>query len=156
MKYFSGLIFLAIMAFLIWPYYHLYEINHAITSNNKATLDKLVDFEQVNQTYKEDLKWRSEHTIAAEGSVLPDTMRQSAQALMGTIGGIAAETTRLDANWLVERLRKLEGSPLEQVNFAFFESPTRFTIRLGKLGRNPIHIQMTMRDWYWYVTAVYT
>jgi hypothetical protein len=155
MKYFSGLIFLAIMAYLVWPYYHIYEINSAVAQNNKAALEQLVDFEEVNKVYKENLKWRSEHTVAPQGGVLPDSMREGAQALMGTLGGIAAETVNIDAKWILERLRNLEGSPLSQLNFAFFESPTRFMIRFGKLGRNPIHIQMTMQNWYWRVTAVY-
>jgi hypothetical protein len=155
MKYFSTLIFLAIMAYLVWPYYHLYEINTAVTQNDKAALEKLVDFKEVNEVYKDDLKWRSENTVAPQGGVLPDAMREGAQALMGTLGGIAADTVNIDANWIIERLQKLEGSPFAQLNFAFFESPTRFMIRLGKLGRNPIHIQMTMQDWYWRITAVY-
>ncbi|EDN66074.1 hypothetical protein BGP_4928 [Beggiatoa sp. PS] len=155
MKYFSGLIFLAIMAYLVWPYYHLYEINSAVAQNNKAALEQLVDFKEVNEVYKEDIKWRSEHTVASQGEVLPDAMREGAQALMGTLGGIRAETSNIDTNWIIDRLRNLDGSPLSQLNFAFFESPTRFMIRIGKLGRNPIHIQMTMQDWYWRITAVY-
>ncbi len=142
MRYFSFLIFLAIMGYLVWPYVHLYQLNDAVNNNDKAAVEKLVDFGEVNKVHKENLKWKSEQMA---GGLLPGMIQKGAEMMAGEI----------DANEMVKRLRAMEGSPWDQTSFAFFESPTRFTIRLGKLGRNPIHVQMTLQDWYWRITAIY-
>ncbi|MDM8559513.1 DUF2939 domain-containing protein [Candidatus Parabeggiatoa sp. HSG14] len=156
MRYFSGLIFLAIMAYLGWPYVHIYHLNNAVKSNDKTAIEKLVDFEEVNKIHKETLEWKVKNSVGSKGnSLLPESIRESAEAITGAVGNLAAKTVVIDANEIVERLRHFEGSLWEQLTFAFFESPTRFTVRLGKLGRNPIHVQMTMQDWSWRVTAIY-
>ncbi|MEK8019877.1 MAG: DUF2939 domain-containing protein [Candidatus Parabeggiatoa sp.] len=142
MRYFSFLIFMAIMGYLVWPYVHLYQLNDAVNNNDKAAMEKLVDFEEVNKVNKENLKWKSEQM---SGGLLPDMIKKGAEMMAGEI----------DANEIVMRLRAMEGSPWDQTSFAFFESPTRFTIRLGQLGQNPIHVQMTLQDWYWRITAIY-
>jgi len=145
MRYFSFLIFLAIMAYLVWPYVHLYQLNDAVNNNDKAAIENLVDFAEVNKVHKENLKWKSEQMA---GGVAKDLIQKGAEFAEMFTGEI-------DANEMVKRLRAMEGSPWDQTSFAFFESPTRFTIRLGKLGQNPIHVQMTLQDWYWRITAIY-
>jgi len=156
MKHFSGLIFFAIMGFLLWPYIHLFQLNSAVEKNDRIAFEELVDFDALNKTYQENLKWKSEHIIEPQGSGLfPESMRERAQAIAGAIGNFAAETLEIDTSQILEILRKKKGTVWEQTTFAFFESPTRFTIRLGELGRNPVHVQMTLQDWYWRVTAIY-
>jgi len=159
MRYLIGLIFFAIVAYVVWPYFHLYQLAEAIATHNKEAIEELVDFEQVNQVHKENLKWKIDNTVGpSEGnSFLPDSVREQAQTLMGAVGNMAADATQIDALWILKRLRKMEGSIWENLTFAFFESFTRFTIRLGQLGRDPIHIQMNLnwQDGYWRITAVY-
>ena len=154
MRYFSGLIFFAIMAYLGWPYFHLYQLNDAVANNDKAALEKLIDFEAVQEVYQEDLKWRTEQ-MASSTRLLPDTIREGAEAIVGSLGNLASKTVTIDTDWVLNQLRNRDGSLWEQLSFAFFESHTRFTIRLGKLGRNPVHIQMTLQDWNWRVGAIY-
>jgi hypothetical protein len=156
MRYFSGLIFLAIMAYLGWPYYHVYQLNEAVGGNDKKALNELVDFVAVNDVYKKDLEWKAKNTVGAPGnSWLPEALREKAQGAAAFFGELTAEAVEIDASEMLERFHKMDGSVWKNLTFAFFESPTRFTVRLGKLGRNPIHIQMTLQDWYWRVTAVY-
>ncbi len=156
MKYFGGLIFLAVMTYLGWPYYHVYQLNEAVAGNDKAALKELVDFGEVNDVYKKDLEWKAKNTVGAPGnSLLPEAVREKAQEAAAFLGNLTADTVEIDASDMFERFHKMEGSVWKNLTFAFFESPTRFTIRLGKLGRNPVHIQMTLQDWYWRVTAVY-
>ncbi len=156
MKHFSGLIFFAIMGYLIWPYFHLYQLNNAIEKRDRAAFEELIDFDAVNKVYQENLKWKSEHIIEPQGgSLLPESMREKAQEIASAIGNFAAETMELDTNRIQEILRNNKGTVWKQTSFAFFESPTRFTIRIGKLGRDPVHVQMTLQDWYWRVTAIY-
>jgi len=157
MKQITGLIFFAVIAYLVWPYIHLYQLNNAVVKNDMATFEKLIDFESVNKIYQENLKWRSEHLLDSQDGkgLLPESMRERAQSIAGAIGNFAADKLEMDANGILGILRTNEKTPWTQTTFAFFESPTRFTVRLGELGRNPIHLQMTLQDWNWRVTAVY-
>lgn len=150
MKILSGLIFLAIVAFLGWPYYHLYQLNTAVTSNNHAAFEKLIDIDAVRKVQKENRDWKINNTGGMEGNVIADTIREGVKALGNTV----ADTT-IDTNWMLARLHKTPGSLWEQLTFAFFESPNCFIVRLGKLGQEPIHVQMTMQGWYWRVTGIY-
>lgn len=155
MKYLSSLLFLLVIGYLAWPYFHLYQLHRAVINNDSTAIEKLVDLEKVNQVFKDNLKWQMNNTVNTSGGLFPEKIRQGAQTLLGTFGNLAAEAVVVDAQSLLERLRKINGSLWEQTTFAFFESPTRFTIRLGQLGRNPIHIQMTLQDWSWRVIAIY-
>jgi len=150
MKFLSGLIFLAIVAFLVWPYYHLYQLNNAVVSNNHAGFEKLIDIDAVRKVHQENIEWKINNTGGMQGNVIADTIREGVKAL-----GNTAVDTVIDTNWMLARLHKTPGSLWEQLTFAFFESPTRFMVRLGKLGQEPIYVQMTMQDWYWRVTAIY-
>jgi len=149
MKILSGLIFLAIVAFLGWPYYHLYQLNSAVADNNPAAFDKLIDIDAVRKVHKDNMEWKINNTGGMQGNVIADTIREGAKVL----GNTAADT--IDTDWMLARLHKTPGSLWEQLSFAFFESPTRFMVRLGKLGQEPIYVQMTMQDWYWRVTGIY-
>ncbi len=153
MKIFSSLLSFAFAAFIAWPYVHVYQLSTAITSNDQPALEKLIDLESINKSHKQNIEWKVNNTVA--GGLLPDSMRGSAEALAGALGNLAAETTVIDKKSMIEKMRITEGSPWEQMTFAFFESPNSFIIRLGKLGRSPIHVRMTMQDWYWRVTAIY-
>ncbi len=155
MRFLSSLIFFAFVAFIAWPYVHIYQISSAIMNNDQTALEQLVDFESVNKIHKQNIEWKVNNTVGKSGGLLPDSMRGSAEALAGALGNIAAETTTIDAKNIMEQLRTIEGSPWDQLTFAFFESPTGFIIRLGDLGRNPVHIRMMMQGWYWKVTAIY-
>ncbi|MFK5968533.1 MAG: DUF2939 domain-containing protein [Candidatus Marithrix sp.] len=155
MKFFSSLLSFAFAAFIAWPYVHVYQLSTAITNNDQPTVEKLIDFESVNKAHKENIEWKVNNTVGNTSSLLPESMRGSAEALAGALGNLAAKTTEINTKNLMEQLRIIEGSPWEQMTFAFFESPNSFIIRLGQLGRNPIHIRMTMQDWYWRVTAIY-
>jgi len=155
MKYLSRLLFLLVIVYLGWPYFHLYQLHRAVINNDSAAIENLVDLKKVNQVFKENLEWQMNHAVNSQGNLFPEVVRQSAQTIIGTLGNLAAETVAIDAQNLLKRLHKINGSLWEKTTFAFFESPTRFTIRLGELGHNPIHIQMTLQDWSWRVTAIY-
>jgi len=146
MKYFSLLIFLAIMTYLAWPYVHLYRLSNAVANNDQVAFGQLLDIETIRRNHKKSLEWKINH-LAPQENALSGMMREGAK-----IVGNTAVDTMIDANWIFERLRKI-GS--DQVTFAFFESPNRFTIRVGELWQAPVHVEMTMQDWDWRVTAIY-
>ncbi|MCK5877918.1 MAG: DUF2939 domain-containing protein [Candidatus Marithrix sp.] len=155
MKFLNTLIFIGLTAFIAWPYIHIFQISSAVMNNNRLAIEKLVDFESVNKIHKKNIEWKANNMVEINGSILPESMRGGAEAIAGALGNLAAETTTVDASWVMEQLRIMEGSPWEQMTFAIFESPTSFIIRLGNLGRNTIHIRMTLLDWKWRVTAIY-
>lgn len=148
MKYLSWLIFLAVITFFVWPYIHLYQINDAVVNDDDVAFKKLVDIETVRQIHKENLEWKMKQ-LGPQDNAFSDAMRKGANILGGT-----AVDVMINANWIADRLRQI--NPIwDKVTFAFFESPTRFTIRVGQLGHNPTHVQMTLQDWHWRVTAIY-
>ncbi len=150
MKYFSGLLFLAVMAYLASPYLHLYQLHEAIANNDHVALEKLVDIQAIREEHKENLEWKANYTLSDQNDIFSGIVREGAKAL-----GDAAVDKIINVNRILAYLRQFEGPLWDQVTFAFFESPTRFTIRLGQLGHYPTHVQMTLQDWNWRITAIY-
>lgn len=151
MKYINFIIFLAIAAYIGSPYYHLYKLNEAVNNNNKAAFAEMIDIEAVRQVHKDNIAWKTKQIVPqqGQGNIISEMARQSAQIL-----GNATVDTMIDANSILALLR--QASPLwDKVSFAFFESPTRFIVRIGELGQKPIHVQMTLQDWSWRITAIY-
>ena len=149
MKYFNGLLFISFVAFILSPYFHVYKLHNTLITNDKAAFEELIDLESIRKIHKENIAWKIKHTVGPQKDILSELMRQGVQ----TIGNAAVDTV-IDSKRIFARLRKI--APLwEQVTYAFFESPTRFTIRIGQLGYNPIHIQMMLQDWTWRITAIY-
>jgi Protein of unknown function (DUF2939) len=51
---------LGVMLYVIWPYYTLFELSRAIQSHNAATINRLVDWEQVRVGVKAQIQARLE------------------------------------------------------------------------------------------------
>jgi hypothetical protein len=100
MKYFSGLIFLAIMTYLVWPYVHLYQLNDAVINNDQVAFEKLLDIEAVRKVYKENIEWKTSQLGPQEKNVFSDLMRQGANFF-----GNTAVDTMINANWILGRLQ---------------------------------------------------
>jgi hypothetical protein len=71
------------------------------------------------------------------------------------LGNLAVDES-IDLNWIRSSLNIKESASLrDSINFAIFESPTRFLVRLGNLGENPVHFYLTLTDWDWRLTGIY-
>jgi len=139
------------MAYVGSPYYHLYQLNNAVKNNDKAAFAQMIDIESVRKIHKDNIAWKTKQIVPQpeQGNIISEMARQGAKIL-----GNATVDTMIDANSMLAFLRR--ASPLwDKVSYAFFESPTRFTIRIGELGRQPIVVQMSLQDWYWRITAIY-
>jgi hypothetical protein len=147
MKYLSSLLFLIVASYLAWPYLHIYWLDNAIANNNEVALTKLVDLESIRAIHKKTLENSIKNTF---GTAENDMFSNMAKAF----GGVAVDSL-MDINWVKTRMQRGRQSLWQATTFAFFESPTRFTIRLGELSDNPVHVQMTLQDWSWRVTAIY-
>lgn len=160
MRYLSFLIFLSIVAYVVWPYYVVYRLDSAVKNSDQTTLTELVDLNAIREIHKESvqrnvnqLEDSLSRTVGAEHNPVLDTIRDS---VIG-IGQSKIDKT-IDINWVKSCLagkEKDKSSLWQAVSFAFYESPTRFTIRLGELGHAPTHVQMTLQDWSWRVAAIY-
>lgn len=162
MKYLSSLLLLIVLTFLALPYVRLYQLDDALVSNDANSLNKLVDLESVRTVYKKNLEYKLGKMTGDVAAVLPanngliEFMRGGAKAL-----GEKTLNEVLDMNWVRTKLHPQLSNPNEnnsiwqRMSFAFFESPTRFTVRIGELGQNPVHLRLTLQDWYWRVTAIY-
>jgi hypothetical protein len=147
---FNTLLLLLAAAYIGWPYVNIYQLSNSLAQTDDVALTKLIDMDSVRKIYKENLKWRVSHTIGGQDRHLPDFMRGGAGLL-----GDAAVDSLINTDWLRKRLDNSNRPFYQAISFAFFESPTRFMIRVGELGHNPLHLQMNLQDWVWRVTAVY-
>ena len=155
MRYLTGLLFFIVMFYLLWPYIYLYRLDKAAAQNDQVTLSKIVDLESVRKVYKETLEHNIKNTVnlppAIQNNVFTNVIQEGAKML-----GNATVDTVVDMNWVRNHLQPTANfSLIQETSFAFFESPTRFTIRIRDLGNNPIHVQMTLQDWFWKVSAIY-
>ncbi len=153
MKYLSGLVFLIFIVFIGWPYVHVYHLNSAVNTNNQVVLATLVDIEAIQKNHKENLQQGLNSTVqeTVGNNALSNIIAEGANAL-----GNAAVNTLIDINWVQTQLNnKAQGDFWAQTTYAFFESPSNFTVRLGELGQNPLLVEMTLQDWSWKITGIY-
>jgi hypothetical protein len=76
--------------------------------------------------------------------------------------GAASVNSMVTMEWVREKLRwhkdpraDIYPSIISDTGYAFFESPTRFLVRIGELGLSPIHLRMVFEDWQWRITEIY-
>lgn len=153
-RLFSLIIFIIVIIFIIYPYYITYQLNNAVKNNQTTTLSQLIDLPAVKTNYQQTITYQlsdqSENLtrVIGEQSPLSTLIRQGAKSV-----GHLADVT-IDIAWIQQHLN-LENGFLNQISHAFFESPTRFVIRVGELGYQPMHIEMQLQNWQWQVTAIY-
>ncbi|MCP4699457.1 MAG: DUF2939 domain-containing protein [Gammaproteobacteria bacterium] len=155
MKYIGLLLFLIFIIFLVAPYLAVYQLGDALIANDTAVLGKFIDLEAIRKEHKEVLQRHVKRTVGRQNNMVTNFVRDGAKAL-----GDAAVNAAVDMNWVRDSLKppKKGGeypSLFSAMSFGFFESPTRFLLRIGELGDDPIHAYLTLKDWNWRVTAVY-
>lgn len=156
MRYLFALVFLALLAYGALPYITLYRLDRALLENDRSTLSTLVDLEALRESRAKAMEKQVARTVGDQRSGFPAMMRDSARWL----GNATAEV--IDLDWVRETLRWRQPTPrdaypslISDMTYAFFESPTRFLIRVGDLGESPIHVRMTLEDWSWRLTGIY-
>ena len=152
MRIISTLHFIIVLVFLGYPYTQIYFLNEAAKNNDHTELANLVNLETVKDNHKHALEYSVKNNVDmnATPNILSDIMTEGA----GLAGTVMASTINYD--WISQHLQGENGRTLIQdMTFAFFESPTRFTIRIRELRENPIHIQMELKDWKWQVVGIY-
>jgi len=147
-----GTAFLIVLVFLAYPYTRMYQIDSALATNDVNALKPYVDLDEVREANKKSINQQLDRTTAVVGeNKMTDMLRKG----VNMIGGAAVDEV-IDLAWVRDTLKEEgKGDLLKNASFSFFESPTRFVIRIGELGNNPRFIQFTLQDWDWRITAIY-
>jgi len=154
-----GYLFLfALVAFVAWPYYHVFRLDDALGKGDMTAMQTLIDVDSIRRNYKDRLEGGLglQPQPQDAGSALA-WLQQNLQRL----GDAALEQT-ITLEWTRDTLKEAAARATDKqpvyfmaaVTFAFFESYDSFIVRLGELGRNATHVRMTLRDKTWRVTDI--
>ncbi len=154
------LLLFAIIAYGLWPYYHVFRLDTVLGEEDPTGLEDLVDLAAIQRNYKERLSTGLGGLMPSPGGDMAPSMQRLARGLDRL--GEAALDQYVTLAWAQETLRDAAREATEQspaylisaVSFAFFESYDRFLIRLGELGEGPTHIRMRLDGMTWRVTDI--
>lgn len=160
MRILRFLVLLAVVAFIAWPYYHVFRLDNALSGSDTEALGKLVDISSIRSNYKERLEGNPGMGIKPDQQDTNDPLARLQQNLR-SLGDTALEKV-ITLDWVRDTLRDAVTRATEErpayfmgsVTFAFFESYDSFIIRLGELGKNATHVRMKLQDQTWQVTDI--
>ena len=158
MRVLGYLVFFALVAFVVWPYYQIFRLDGALGKNDMQALEQLVDVPAIRRNYKERL----------EGGLGLQPNPQDADSALAWLQrnvqrlGDAALEQAITLDWVRDTLKEAAASAttkqppyfLAAITFACFESYDSFLIRLGELGKNATHVRMRLEDKSWRVTDI--
>jgi hypothetical protein len=160
MRILRFLLLFALLAYGLWPYYHVFRLDTALGQDDPAALAGLVDLPALQQNYKRRLD-------AGLGGLLPADPNQDQPLVRGLAQGLdrlgrAAVDQYITLPWVAETLRAATRAATNQtpaylisgIRFAFFESYDRFLIRIGELGEGAVHVRMRLEGTEWRVTDI--
>lgn len=156
----AGALVVLLAGYAVYPYLTLFQLGHAIRQGDAATLHSLVQWSKVRDGIKEDIcdMVLDEPPPAQAAGKLPGFGS-------GFVRGVA--TNVVDQRITPEALLAASQAPGAEpkvvprgadvhVNWAFFESPTVFSVSLSAPGQNEdIRLQLEFRDARWRVTRVW-
>lgn len=159
MKSVFSLLLAALLAFVAWPYYRIYQIDDALGYDDPELLAPLVDLEAVRAGTlgQLDSSMQAATGRPEEGSVLgwvQDSLRDL---------GSDAVDQMIDLAWVQAALQRAARQAIDEppyyfmrgIDYAFFDGYDSFLIRLGEIGRNPTHVRLQLRAGNWRITGIY-
>jgi len=154
------LAFLLFLAFGASPYITLYYLNQALVKNDTAALALYVDLPSVQTHQRASTQQQMDDYLKTMPQAFRSMLEQSPQwASSLHQGAQALLQTQVDLTWVRDQLLVEQNgvslSLFTGFSFAFFESPTRFLVRIGSLDHKPVHFYLRFQDWSWQVTAIY-
>ncbi|MDZ7754413.1 MAG: DUF2939 domain-containing protein [Gammaproteobacteria bacterium] len=157
MRFLFSLLLVAALAYGAWPYLHVYRLDTAVAEDNTGTIRALVDLEAVQRHRTAQLEWhlenRIDNTVGQEGT-LSDMVKRGARWVRDRGGSGDIDPVWVRQRLLEARVNDVSGL-LQSIDFAFFEGPNQFLVRLGELGEGPTHLRFERREWRWYLTGIY-
>ncbi len=155
MKTFIALLIVCLLAFVAWPYYHLWRLNQAVVANDRQSLEQLVDLRAVRDQIKRRLNKEVDSAVGDVSNAFVDWLQDGIQRMGGD-----AVNRLVTLEWVREQL--LSKSPvgvepgfIDQTSYAFFDRPDRFLVRIGVLGDEPVHFHLSLVGAGWRMTSLY-
>ena len=159
MKFVSFLLFAALLAFLAWPYYRIYQIDDVLGYDDPEALAPLVDLEAVRAGTLSQLDSSMQAATGRpqDGSVM-DWVKDNLRDL-----GSGAVDQMIDLAWVQAALQRAARQAIDEppyyfmrgIDYAFFDGYDSFLIRLGEIDRNPTHVRLRLRAGNWRITGIY-
>jgi DUF2939 family protein len=142
-------------AYAVYPYVTLYRLGEAIRHGDASTLQSMVDWPAVREGIKEDI---CDLVVDSPPEVKVGAKLPPFGA--GFVRGIAqnAVDSRVNPESLAAAAKQpsAPNGASVQVSWAFFSSPSAFTVDLDAPGQSlPIRLELNLRDGAWQVTRVW-
>ncbi|KRT53949.1 DUF2939 domain-containing protein [endosymbiont of Ridgeia piscesae] len=146
---------LALIAYLVWPFTTLYQLDQALQQSDRARLAELVDLQTVRAEINRKMNKEMESSIGEVSGSFVEWLQSGIQRL-----GSGAIDQMVDLEWAMHQLRShnpdpRQGGLLNQLDYAFFDGPNSLLLRIGELGENPVHARLTRDGERWRITAIY-
>ena len=155
----GALLAVAFAAYGVYPYVTLYRLGQAIRQGDAVTLGSMVNWDLVREGIKEDIC----DLVIDDGPASPPGKLPSFGS--GFVRSIASNA--IDKQVTPQAIAAASAAPRAQasaagtmskvrVNWAFFESPTVFTVDLlAKDLQEPIRMQLGLQNGVWQVRRVW-
>jgi hypothetical protein len=154
MKLLLGILLIALLAFVAWPYVDLFRLDRALgAARPLVALAPLVDLDAVRAGYKRRFDRNLDHLIPLDPA---HPVRNWLEEPLQRFGAETIEQA-VDLTWVWERLREAvrrhsdQASPylLSAVDYAFFESWDQFLVRLGRIGEGESYLRLRLEGNVW-------
>ncbi|HYN76785.1 MAG TPA: DUF2939 domain-containing protein [Lamprocystis sp. (in: g-proteobacteria)] len=158
MRYIAYLLMFALIAFGIWPYLYVFKLDGALSQETTTDLAPLVDLSAIRGNYKARITTGADQLLpAGDPKGAMGWIRQNLERL-----GDSALDQAITLPWVQETLRQAVTDATKQsppyllagVDFAFFESPNRFLLRIGELGQGATHVRLSLDGTQWKITDI--
>ena len=151
----SLLVLCCSVMFVAWPYYTVWELERAAVLNDVPAMNRLVDLQAVRDQIKRRLNKEVDSTVGDVSNAFVDWLQDGIRRL-----GAGAVDRLVTLDWVREQLisKSSVGKPpgfVDQISYAFFDSPDGFLVRIGELGADPVHLRLSLGTRGWRVTALY-
>lgn len=158
MRYFGYLILFALIGYGLWPYYSVYRLDEAISSEDSAKIAALVDLPSIRANYKKRVASGVKGVLPSDDpNSVVNWIRQNIERL-----GDSALEQAITLDWVRNELgdavtQATGQSPpylLAGIDFAFFESFNSFLVRIGELGSGATHLRLSLIGREWKITDI--
>jgi hypothetical protein len=150
------LVLVGALTYIAWPYTVVYRLDRALRARDRRALEQLLDLAAICQQLKQQVDQNIEHSTDQFDNLVLRFLRGGVKELS------AVSLDAIDAVWVEAVLRAAQPSVpdgrrglLGGFTFACFERPTRFLVRAGELGTQPVHLYLTLRQGQWRVSGVF-
>jgi hypothetical protein len=154
----AGTLLCLAVAYVAYPYITLYRLGTAIKSADAATLETLVNWPAVREGIKEDVcDLALDSPAPKSGGELPAFGASFMRGIASNaIDQAVTPQALLAATSTVPQTRPAPRGADVHVNWAFFDSPTTFTVSLQAQGQpEPLKLEMNLKYGAWRVQRVW-